>query len=62
MWLGGEDQETRLGRDGPIASVKDKSEALKRQTTSGGEVWAKDLALMDQGNGKEQAKLQSMNQ
>jgi hypothetical protein len=60
MSLGGEDQD-KAWLDGPVASVKGKSEVLKRQT-----VWreslSKDLAPMDQGNGEEQLRLRSMNQ
>ena len=35
MCLGREDQETWLGCDGPVASVKGKSEALERGTICG---------------------------
>jgi len=54
--------KTKLCVDGPVASVKGKLEALKRQTTCGGGNLSKDLAPMDQGNGEEQVKLRSMNQ
>ena len=37
MCLGREDQETWLGCDGPVASVKGKSEALERWTARGEE-------------------------
>lgn len=46
MWLGGKDEETRLGYDVPVSSMKGKS---------------LDLAPIDQSNDEEQAKLQSMN-
>ena len=36
-----EKTKTRLCIDEPVASVKGKLEALKRQTTCGGEAWAK---------------------
>jgi hypothetical protein len=57
---GGEDQDMTW-LDGPVASVKGKSEALKQ----GPRVTVKleqDLAPMDRRNGKEQVKSRSMNQ
>jgi len=36
MWLGGEDQD-KAWLDGPVASVKGKSEALEQWTARGGE-------------------------
>jgi hypothetical protein len=57
---GGEDQDDAW-LDGPVASVKDKSEALKK----GPRVKVKleqDLAPMDQHNGEEQVRSRSMDQ
>jgi hypothetical protein len=49
---GGEDQDEAC-LDGPVASVKGKSEALKL---------GQNLAPMDRGNGEEQVRSRSMNQ
>jgi hypothetical protein len=57
---GGEDRDVAW-LDGPVASVKGKSGALKR----GPRVTVKlrqDLASMDRDNSKEQVRLRSMNQ
>ena len=57
---GGEDQDMTW-LDGPVASVKGESEALKRQTVWRGSL-SKDLAPIDRGNDEEQLRSRSMNQ
>jgi hypothetical protein len=42
--------KTRLSVDGPVASVKGKSEALERRTARS---LSNDLASMDMGNGED---------
>jgi hypothetical protein len=57
---GGEDQDMTW-LDGPVASVKGKSEALKRETACEVKL-EQDLALMDRHNGEEQVRSRLMNQ
>ena len=57
---GGEDQD-EAWLDGLVASVKGKSEALKRGTAVTVKL-EQDLVPMDQGNGEEQVRSRSMNQ
>jgi hypothetical protein len=57
---GGEDQDMTW-LDGPVASVKGKSEALKRGLCVTVKL-EQDLAPMDRCNGKGQVKSRSMNQ
>ena len=52
--------EVRLGCEGPVAVVKDKLETQNTMDHRGGEVQVEGLALMDRGNGEEQARLRSM--
>jgi hypothetical protein len=56
---GGEDQGMTW-LDGPVASVKGKSEALKRGTRVTVKL-RQELAPMDRGNGEEQVRSRSMN-
>ena len=56
---GGEDQD-KTWLDGPVASVKGKSEALERWSVA--VKLEQDLAPMDEGNGEKQVKSRSMNQ
>jgi hypothetical protein len=58
---GGEHKD-EVWLDGPVASVKGKSEALKRGTACDVTVKLGQDTPMDRGNGEEQVRSRSMNQ
>jgi hypothetical protein len=62
IWLGGEDQEARLGYEGPGCKCEGQARGSDEMDHRDGEVHVEGLALIDQDNGEEQARLQSMNQ
>jgi hypothetical protein len=62
MWLGGEDQETWLGYDGPDCKCEGQVKGFGVIACMWWTSLSKDFAPMDQGNNEEQAKLRSMNQ
>jgi hypothetical protein len=61
MWLGGEDQEVGHQYKGPGCKREGQARGSGAMYRWGGEAWVDSLVPMDHGNGKEQAKLRSMN-
>jgi hypothetical protein len=61
MLLGEEDQEARLGYEGP-GKCEGKAIGSGAMDCQGGEARVEDLTPMDQGKSEERTRLRSMNQ
>ena len=53
IWLDGEDQEARLGYEGPNCKREGQARDSGAMDRQGAKVRVEDLAPMDQGNGEE---------